>query len=229
MKADMRMIASTAHCHVILLTLLTLVPLSAFAASQGYCSRNDYGQPNYEACISLLYGTAPVRQGIYNLDTFDHAFFLPYFARESDFTSAQWSHKVTLPEVWGNSECKIALIVGSNIDGSPGIDDGLWGEVAERGKTVLDLCVMPGIRKPYERGGGHGTAGKHKRLFVVIYAWDSAFDLAARGLTPGDRLAINPTGTGLVNLTEPVAVPGVHYFNTTRLTRVLDANVIQDQ
>lgn len=56
-------------------------------------------------------------------------------------------------------ECKIALIVGSNIDGSPGIDDGLWGEVAERGKTVLDLCVMPGIRKPYERGGGHGTAG----------------------------------------------------------------------
>lgn len=73
------------------------------------------------------------------------------------------------------------------------------------------------------------TKGKHKRLFVVIYAWDSAFDLAARGLTPGDRLAINPTGTGLVNLTEPVAVPGVHYFNTTRLTRVLDANVIQDQ
>lgn len=101
MKADTRMIASTAHCNVILLILLTLVLLSALAVSQDYCSRSDYGQPNYEAGISLLYDKAPVRKGVFNLDALDHAFFLPYFAEASDFTPAKWSHK---PEVWVNSE-----------------------------------------------------------------------------------------------------------------------------
>lgn len=143
-------------------------------------------------------------------------------------------------------ECEIALIVGSSNDVSPGIDSGLWSGVAERGESVLDLCVMPGIRHPHGGGGGHGTAGisisrgsenvvlkkpqgKHERLFVVIYACGSAFDLAARGLTPGNCLAINSTATDLVNLTEPVAFPVVHLFNNTRVTRVLDADEIKDQ
>lgn len=56
-------------------------------------------------------------------------------------------------------ECKIALIVGSNTDVSPGIDNGLWRGVAERGKAVLDYCVLNRFRDQHGPGGGHGVAG----------------------------------------------------------------------
>lgn len=59
-------------------------------------------------------------------------------------------------------ECKIALIVGSNIDGSVGTDSGSWKGVAERGKIVLDYCAMRRIRDPY----GHGYGGiSHSRPY----------------------------------------------------------------
>lgn len=104
MKVDTNITASTAQCNVILRTLLIVVSLSAFAFSADYCSRSDYGEPVYEAGISLLYGKAPVRKGTFNLDSLDHAFFLPYFAKASDFTLAQWRNHVTLPEVWSTRE-----------------------------------------------------------------------------------------------------------------------------
>ena len=105
------MIASTGQNKVVLLALLVLNPLSVFASSGDLCSRSDYGQPNYRACISLLYGSPPARKGIFNLDSLDHAFFLPYFATASDFTASQWSHQVYLPEIWANGESLIPTCV----------------------------------------------------------------------------------------------------------------------
>lgn len=64
---------------------------------------------------------------------------------------------------------------------------------------------------------------------MIIYAWGSRFDLAARGLTPGDRLAINPAAAGLVNLTDSAAIPGVQLSNITRLTRVVEPDEVQEQ
>ena len=105
---------------------------------------------------------------------------MPFFYRicERDFTPAQWSHNVTLPDFWENSEsrqavfasikehtkpetgeCKIALTIGSNTDGSPATDSGLWKAVAYWGKTILDYCVWHRPRDAYGREGGHGLAG----------------------------------------------------------------------
>ena len=103
-KVGVRMVASIAQCNVILRTLFSLVPLTALAFSRDFCSRGDYGQPSYEACASLLYGKAPAKKGIFNLDAFDHAFYLPYFAKPSDFTPTQWRHRVIIPEIWSTSK-----------------------------------------------------------------------------------------------------------------------------
>ena len=57
-------------------------------------------------------------------------------------------------------ECNIALVVGSNADGSFGTDSGLWRGIAERGKAVLDYCFLHEIEGPHgRRDGGHGVAG----------------------------------------------------------------------
>ena len=53
-------------------------------------------------------------------------------------------------------ECKIALVVGANTDGSPTLDNGHWKEIAQRGKTVLDYCMLNKVMGPQ---GGHGVAG----------------------------------------------------------------------
>lgn len=90
------MIASVVQCNVILPILLILVPPSAFAFSEDYCSRSGYGQPNYEAYFPLLYGNKPVGKGMSNRDAFDQAYSLWYFAKPPDFTPAEWSDQVTL-------------------------------------------------------------------------------------------------------------------------------------
>lgn len=56
-------------------------------------------------------------------------------------------------------ECKIALIVGSHINGSPGIDSGSRKGVAKRAKAVLNYSALHRIRNRCGRGGGHGVAG----------------------------------------------------------------------
>ena len=71
--------------------------------------------------------------------------------------------------------------------------------------------------------------GNHRRLFLVIYAWSSPFDLAAQGSTPDNPLSINPAATGLANVTKFVANTGANFLKTTRLTNGLEANEGQDQ
>ena len=60
-EADVKMIASTAR---------------SYAKLYATDTPRGYGQSNYEACISLLYGKASIRKGFSNIGAFDHAFFL---------------------------------------------------------------------------------------------------------------------------------------------------------
>lgn len=62
------------------------------------------------------------------------------------FQSKVYLHKKHTKHTIG--ECKIALIVGSNIDDSVGTDSGSWKGVAERGKIVLDYCAMRRNQRP---------------------------------------------------------------------------------
>ena len=54
-------------------------------------------------------------------------------------------------------ECKIALVVGVDTNGSPTLDNGQWRGVAQRGKTVLEYCLLNKVGGPQ---GGHGVAGR---------------------------------------------------------------------
>ena len=85
------------------------------------------------------------------------------------------------------------------------------------GMVDMESPVLP-FDKDSESGvTDETTKGRHGRLFVIVYARGSRFDLATRGWTPGDRLAINSAAAGLVNLT--TATPFVDRFNTTTMAR----------
>lgn len=85
----------------VLLVLINL-PSTASAALFGTtCDRTTYGLPEPRACDLLLFGDAAFRSGgIFDIDSLDHGFLLPFFGHRSQFTDWQWRHRVTLPQVW---------------------------------------------------------------------------------------------------------------------------------
>lgn len=92
---------------IVTVVLLALVDLPAVASAAPFeatiCDRAGYGLPEYGACHDLLYGNTALKgRGIYNIDTLDHGFLLPYFGPRLQFTEWQWRHRVTLPQVWRN-------------------------------------------------------------------------------------------------------------------------------
>ena len=99
---------------VVLLALVDLPAVASAAQIEAICDRAIYGFPEYGACHDLLYGnTAFRRGGIFNIDTFDHGFLLPYFGHRLQFTAWQWRHRVTLPEVWRNRNLSFSSPINS--------------------------------------------------------------------------------------------------------------------
>ena len=93
---------------------------------EDFCNVDTYGRPEYSSCVFLLYGNRqrPSRnKGIFNIDTVDHGFLLPFFAGPDNFTVDQWKNRVTLPEVWDNGTStvprSIVSIVGRQKTNSP--------------------------------------------------------------------------------------------------------------
>ncbi|CAD6573869.1 MAG: hypothetical protein ASARMPREDX12_006300 [Alectoria sarmentosa] len=151
----------------------------AAAGSPGdFCERDIYGQPSYAACVTLLYGGSGRRSGgIFRIDDDDHGFLLPFFGVRGRFTINQWRHRVHLPEVWHNGECKIALLVQSDPMGGFTTDSGSWADIANRGKELLDYCA-------------------HGMLNIVIYSWGSAFDRAIiAGIGSVGLVGVDKNGT----------------------------------
>lgn len=209
------MMISFSSIHFVQAALLLIHIYSAVAElSEDFCDRATYGQPNYSTCIALLYGN-PTHggTGIYNIDSDEHGFLLPYFGHGADFTISQWRHRVRLPEVWHNGTprcpsqlfvgklyladilyvdgCKIALLVKPGPMGGFTTDSGSWAEIADRGKALLDYCLL-GRRAPAIWGGGVGHAGTHGRLNIVIYQRGSVFDRAiAGGIGPGGLVGVD--------------------------------------
>lgn len=71
-----------------------------------------------------------------------------------------------------------------------------------RGKALLDYCTWTEAEAGTERGGGVGRAGNKNRLNIVIYQWDSAFDLAiTSGIRPGSLslVGVQENGTMMIN------------------------------
>lgn len=184
-------------------TGLFLIPIFSAAAELpgASCDRAIYGQPIYSQCIALLYGS-PTHHvaGISNIDNDEHGFLLPYFGASGQFTINQWRHRVDLPEVWYNNECKIALLVKSVPLGGFTTDSGSWENIASRGKELVDYCLSASRRSVQStRSGGVGNAGTHGKLNIVVYSWRSAFD---RAITSG----IKPDGlVGGVDWNETMA------------------------
>ncbi|CAF9939404.1 hypothetical protein IMSHALPRED_001329 [Imshaugia aleurites] len=157
-------------------------------ASKDHCDHAIYGIPKYSACVNLLYGHRH-KTGIFNIDDDQHGFFLPYFGDKAQFTVDQWRHRVTLPEVWQNHACKIALLVKESPTGGFTTDSGSWADIANRGRALIDDCLL--TRRVANRGGGVGSAGTHGRLSIVVYEWGSGFDHAInRGVKPGGPVAV---------------------------------------
>lgn len=179
-------------------------------ASKDHCDHAIYGIPKYSACVNLLYGHRH-KTGIFNIDDDQHGFFLPYFGDKAQFTVDQWRHRVTLPEVWQNrtskyphrffsgrlypadrsyvDACKIALLVKESPTGGFTTDSGSWADIANRGRALIDDCLL--TRRVANRGGGVGSAGTHGRLSIVVYEWGSGFDHAInRGVKPGGPVAV---------------------------------------
>lgn len=89
---------------------------------------------------------------------------------------------VDIPNV---DACKIALLVKSASSGGFTTDSGSWAEIATRGKSLADTCLLATQGKGRVGwGGGVGNAGTHGRLNIVVYSWRSAFD---RAITSGIR------------------------------------------
>ena len=79
-------------------------------------------------------------------------------------------------------KCKIALVVETNPAGGFTTDTGTWAEVATRGKALLDECLWAKERTHgYTFMGGAGSAGLTRKLNIVVFAKDSAFDRAIAG------------------------------------------------
>lgn len=94
--------------------------------------------------------------------------------------------------------CKIALTVQSNPTGGFSTDSGHWSEIADRGKQLVDYCVLPGHKRPWvsTSGGGAGYAGKNGRLNLVVFARGSAFDDAMiTGIGHGPLVGVDGNGT----------------------------------
>ena len=76
-------------------------------------------------------------------------------------------------------KCKIALIVEADPAGGFTTDTGNWGAIATRGKAVLDLCASAKERTHgYAFIGGAGPPGANRRLNIIAFAKNSAFDRA---------------------------------------------------
>ncbi|KAF6236475.1 hypothetical protein HO173_005256 [Letharia columbiana] len=177
------MMISFSSIHFVQAALLLIHIYSAAAElSEDFCDRATYGQPNHSTCIALLYGNPTHRgAGIYNIDSDEHGFFLPYFGRSADFTINQWRHRITLPAVWHNDGCKIALLVEPGPMGGFTTDSGSWAEIADRGKALLDYCLL-GRRAPAIWGGGVGHAGTHGPGGLVGVDWnETTANLSASG------------------------------------------------
>lgn len=174
-----------------------LIHILSAAAEQpeDFCDRATYGVPKYSSCIALLYGS-PVQHGagIFNIDNDEHGFLLPYFGGSAQFTINQWRHRITLPRLWHNEFCRIALLVRSNPAGGFTTDSGSWSEIARRGKALLDTCLS--VRQITKLGGGVGHAGSLGRLDIVIYQEGSAFDRAiSSGMRRDDAVVVETNGT----------------------------------
>lgn len=82
-------------------------------------------------------------------------------------------------------------------------DSGSWGQIATRGKALLDYCAWTKETGRGERGGGGvGRAGNKDRLDIVVYQWGSAFDLAmSSGIRPGGLRfgGVHENGTMMIN------------------------------
>lgn len=76
--------------------------------------------------------------------------------------------KLYLADILYVDGCKIALLVEPGPMGGFTTDSGSWAEIADRGKALLDYCLL-GRRAPAIWGGGVGHAGTHGRLNIVIY------------------------------------------------------------
>lgn len=73
-------------------------------------------------------------------------------------------------------------------------DSGSWADIANRGKALVDYCLL--TRQRYRRGGGVGHAGAHGMLNIVIYSWGSAFDRAIiRGIGSVGLVGVDKNGT----------------------------------
>lgn len=182
-----------------LVFLLIHVSSSAPEIPHFLCDRATYGMPKYHSCNALLYGT-PVQRGagIFNIDSIDHGFLLPYFGGSAQFTISQWRHRINLPEVWRNDFCKIALLVRSDPTGGFTTDSGTWVGIARKGKAVLDYCLVQ--KAVPERGGGVGRAGARNRLDIVMYQEGSLFDRAIGGGVRSDGLVMVDTNGTIVSL-----------------------------
>lgn len=198
--------------HLRLLTVvfqaLTVLRSLASAARFGTtCSRTVYGLPDYGACQTVLFGgEGSGSGGISNIDSYEHGFLLPFFGHRTQFTDWQWRHRITLPRVWSNDLCRIALFVNSLPDGGFSTDSGWWSEVARRAKYVADTCLVDQYI-----GGGAAHAGASGKLTIIVFAPDSYFDrVLASGFEGCDFVAYNASRSlanenaemTLVNLTQ---------------------------
>ena len=78
--------------------------------------------------------------------------------------------------------CRIALIVETNPAGGFTTDTGTWAQIATRGKELLDLCLWAKQRKyGHTFMGGAGSAGRNRKLNIVVFEKDSVFDRAIAG------------------------------------------------
>ena len=82
--------------------------------------------------------------------------------------------------------CKIALIVEPDPAGGFTTDTGTWAQIATRGKALVDLCLWAKLRAyGHTFMGGGGYAGANRKLNIVVFAKDSAFDRAIAEGPPG--------------------------------------------
>ena len=95
------------HAMIILLQAAFFLIFISSAAVTGdmtdWCDSANYGHPDYSSCLTLLFGNRVRRiTGIFNIDSKEHGFLLPYFSPPGSFTINQWRHRVELPRLWEN-------------------------------------------------------------------------------------------------------------------------------
>lgn len=98
------MIASTVQCSVILRTLLALVPLSVRLLPRILQLQRLWPAKPRSLCFPPIRQSAGQEGNLQSKFSLIMPFFLPYSAKASGFAPAQCSHRITLPEVWADSE-----------------------------------------------------------------------------------------------------------------------------